>query len=164
MRWEKVSVNTENEVYHLIKNDQKILTLHFHPFSQSARVETGSEQRVFQIRREGFLRNKTVLRSEYGIKIGELGQENGKPFISINDERYYYDVANAPLAELRIFKSHQDQPLVTCGLKTENGNPEVQFRRDKNQLNGIAHSGLLMALCWYMFLPVAQENTVAFAR
>lgn len=164
MRWEKVSVNPENEVYHLIKNDQKILTLHFHPFSQSARVETGSEQRVFQIRREGFLRNKTVLRSEYGIKIGELGQENGKPFISINEERYYYDVANTPLAELRIFRSQQDQPLVTCGLKTDNGNPEVQFRRDKNQLNGIAHSGLLMALCWYMFLPVAQENTIAFAR
>ena len=159
MRWEKVSVNTENEVYHLIKNEQKILTLHFHPFSQSARVETGTEQRVFQIRREGFLRNKTVLRSEYGIKIGELGQDNGKPFISINDERYYYDIANTPLAELRIFKSQPDQPLVTCGLKTDNGNPEVQFRRDKNQLSGITHSGLLMALCWYMFLPVAKENT-----
>ena len=159
MRWEKVSVNTENEVYHLIKNEQKILTLHFHPFSQSARVETGTEQRVFQIRREGFLRNKTVLRSEYGIKIGELGQDNGKPFISINDERYYYDVANTPLAELRIFKSQPDQPLVTCGLKTDKGNPEVQFRRDKNQLSGITHSGLLMALCWYMFLPVAKENT-----
>ena len=164
MRWEKVSVNTENEVYHLIKNEQKILTLHFHPFSQSARVETGTEQRVFQIRREGFLRNKTVLRSEYGIKIGELGQDNGKPFISINDERYYYDVANTPLAELRIFKSQPDQPLVTCGLKTDKGNPEVQFRRDKNQLSGITHSGLLMALCWYMFLPVAKENTPELVR
>lgn len=164
MRWEKVSVNTENEVYHLIKNEQKILTLHFHPFSQSARVETGTEQRVFQIRREGFLRNKTVLRSEYGIKIGELGQDNGKPFISINDERYYYDIANTPLAELRIFKSQPDQPLVTCGLKTDNGNPEVQFRRDKNQLSGITHSGLLMALCWYMFLPVAKENTPELVR
>lgn len=164
MRWEKVSVNSTNEVYHLIRNEEKILTLHFHPFSQSARVETGTEQRVFQIRREGFLRNKTVLRSEYGIKIGELGQENGRHFISINDERYYYDIANNPLAELRIFRSEQDQPLVTCGLKTGNGNPEVQFSRDKHQLSGIAHSGLLMALCWYMFLPVAQENTVAFAR
>ena len=159
MRWEKVSVNTENEVYHLIKNEQKILTLHFHPISQSARVETGTEQRVFQIRREGFLRNKTVLRSEYGIKIGELGQENGRHFININDEHYFFEIANTPLAELRIFKSQPDQPLVTCGLKTDSGSPEVQFRRDKNQLNGIAHSGLLMALCWYMFLPVAKENT-----
>ncbi len=162
MRWEKISLTPDNEVYHLYKDEQKLLTLHFHPFSHSARVETGTEKRVFQIRKEGFLRNKTVLRTEYGIKLGELGHENGRSFINIDNDRYFYSVINNPLAELQIFKEHADQPMITCGLKTDEGNPEVQFKRDKNQLDG-SYSSLLMALCWYMFLPVAKENTPELA-
>jgi hypothetical protein len=158
MKWERISCTPEQEVYQLYKDDQKILTLHFHPFSHSARVETGTEQRVFQIRKEGFLRNKTVLRTEYGIKIGELGHENGRAFISINNDKYFYSIQNNPLAELQIFKEHIGQPMITCGLKTDEGNPEVRFKRDKSQLEN-SNSSLLMALCWYMFLPVAKENT-----
>lgn len=161
MRWEQVSFDKGNEVYQLQKDGQVLLTLHFHPFSQSARVESAGERRVFQIRKEGFLRNKTVLRTEYGIKIGELGHEGNRQFISINDERYFYKVANNPLAELQVFKPEQEQPIVTCGIKTDKGQPEVRFKRDKEQLNSISHSGLLMALCWYMFLPVTKENTLS---
>lgn len=161
MRWEQVSFDKGNEVYQLCKDDTVLLTLHYHSFSQSARVESAGERRVFQIRKEGFLRNKTVLRTEYGIKIGELGHEGNRNFITINNERYYYNITNSPFAELQLFRAEQEQPLVTCGIKTDNGHPEVRFKRDKEQLSGITHSGLLMALCWYMFLPVTKENIIA---
>jgi hypothetical protein len=159
MRWESAANTSNNEVYHLCKDDKKILTLTFNPFSNSARVECEKEKRVFFIRKEGFRRNKIILRNEYGIKIGELGQENKENFIDVNDERFYYATNNNPLAELVLYKESKDHPFVTCGLSTKEGDTAVKFTKDK-KLSDATHPGLLMALCWYMFLPVAKENVV----
>jgi hypothetical protein len=162
MRWEIASTDAKQEVYHLFKNDKKILTLVIDPFSHTARVECENEKRVFQIRKEGFLRNKVTLRNEYGIKIGELGHENKQNFIDVNDERFYYDIHNNPLAELVLYKGSKEKPFVTCGLSNKEGSAEINFKKDKS-LSSASHPGLLMALCWYMFLPVAKENVVEYA-
>jgi hypothetical protein len=162
MKWESATSASNHEVYHLYKDDKKILTLVINPFSNSARVECEKQKRVFLIRKEGFRRNKTVLRNEYGIKIGELGQDNKENFIDVNDERFYYTIQNNPLAELVLYKESKDKPFVTCGLGIKDGDPAVNFTKDK-KLSDSTHPGLLMALCWYMFLPVAKENTVEFA-
>lgn len=161
MRWETVTSTSTNEVYHLYKDDKKILTLVFNPFSNSARVECEKQKRVFLIRKEGFMRNKIVLRNEYGVKIGELGHENKENFIDVNDERFYYTIHNNPLAELVLYKESKDRPFVTCGLSAKEGNKAINFAKDKN-LAATSHPGLLMALCWYMFLPVAKERVVEF--
>lgn len=180
MRWETVNSTNNHEIYHLYKNDKKILTLSINPFSNSARVECEKQKRVFLIRKEGFRRNKTVLRNEYGIKIGELGQENKVNFIDVNEERFFYSIENNPLAELVLYKETKEKPFVTCGLSTKKVSPDdprlndsvgqaigmenaaVKFSKDKI-LSETAHPGLLMALCWYMFLPVAKENVTEFA-
>ncbi len=162
MRWQSVSSASNNEVYHLYKDDKKILSLTLNPFSNTARVECDKQKRVFLIRKEGFLRNKTVLRNEYGIKIGELGHENKENFIDVNEERFYYTTHNNPLAQLVLYKDSKDKPFVTCGLSTIEGTAAVHFTKDK-QLSDTSHPGLLMALCWYMFLPVTKENVVEFA-
>ena len=60
------------DVYHLVNDDDKVLSLMVNRASNTARVEYEGKKRVFQIRKEGFLRIKTVIRNEYGIKIGEL--------------------------------------------------------------------------------------------
>lgn len=160
MRWESTAAANNNEVYRLFKNDKKLLTLTLNPFSSSARVECESEKRVFLIRKEGFRRNKTVLRTEYGFKIGELGVENKEQFITVNNERIYFTIHNNPLAELVLYKESKNKPLVVCGLSAENGNAGVYFSKD-NTTATMPHPGLLMALCWYMFLPVAKENVAA---
>lgn len=162
MRWETIKTTPDLEEYHLYKDDQKRLTLFYNPFSNSARVECNKEKRIFLIRKEGFRRNKTVIRSEYGIKIGEFGQENKKMFIEVNGERFFYTTHNNPLAELVLFKESKDQPFVSCGLHNNNGTAGILFKKEKN-LGDMPHPGLLMALCWYMFLPVAKENTAEFA-
>jgi hypothetical protein len=162
MRWESVASTSNNETYHLYKDDKKLLTLTLNPFSHTARVECDKQKRVFLIRKEGFLRNKTILCNEYGVKIGELGQENKEHFIDINDERFFYTTHNNPLAELVLYKESKENPFVTCGLNVKEGNPAVHFTKDK-QLSDTSHPGLLMALCWYMFLPVTKENVAAFA-
>jgi hypothetical protein len=154
MRWETVTATANNEIYNLWHNDKKILTLTLHPFSNSARVECGDEKRVFLIRKEGFRRNKTVLRNEYGIKLGELGVEDKGNFIDVNKERFYYTIHNNPLAQLVLYKESIDNPFVVCGLNVTNGNASVHFKKNKDL---ISHPELLMALCWYMFLPVTKE-------
>ena len=162
MRWETIASNSGNEIYHLYKDDKKLLTLTLNPFSNSARVECEKEKRVFLIRKEGFRRNKVVLRSEYGVKIGELGQENKENFIVVNEERFYYTTKNNPLAEMVLYKESKEKPFVTCSLTVNEGTTDVLFSKDKG-LSATSHPGLLMALCWYMFLPVAKENVVEFA-
>lgn len=162
MRWESIKSTSNNEIYHLYKGDDKLLTVTLNPFSNSARVECDSQKRIFLIRKEGFRRNKTVLRSEYGIKIGELGQDNNVNFIDVNNERFYYAIHNNPLAELVLYKESKENPFVVCGLNTKGGAPAVHFSKE-NDLHSTSHPGLLMALCWYMFLPVTKENVVAFA-
>lgn len=162
MRWENVSSTSNQEVYQLWHKDKQVLTLTLHPFSNTARVESAAEKRVFLIRKEGFLRNKVVLRNEYGIKIGELGLEKNKEnFIDVNNERFYYSISNNPLAELVLYKETKEQPLIVCGLNVDKGNPAIHFKKDKTAT--APHPELLMALCWYMFLPVAKENAVEFA-
>ena len=160
MRWELVSSDARQEVYHLSKNDKKLLTLIINPFSNTARVECANEKRVFQLRKEGFLRNKTVIRNEYGIKIGELGQENKENFIDVNNERFNYNIDEGPMAKLVLYKEAKNQPFVTCGINTNEGNSGINFKKDKS-LASAPHPGLLMALCWYMFLPVAKESAAA---
>ncbi|MGZ5255643.1 MAG: hypothetical protein ACXWCT_14625 [Flavitalea sp.] len=149
MRWESVIASSGNEIYHLYKDDKKIASLAIHPFTKTARVECNQEKRVFQIRKEGLLRNKTVLRTEYGIKIGQLGHENKFDYIDVNGERFYYSFETNPEPKLILYKESVDNPFVSCGLNS--------FTKDK-QLSQSSHPGLLMALCWYMFLPVKEEE------
>jgi hypothetical protein len=160
MRWETVTATANNEIYNLWHNDKKLLTLTLHPFSNSARVECRDEKRVFLIRKEGFRRNKTVLRNEYGIKLGELGAEDKGNFIDVNNERFYYVIHNNPLPELVLYKDSTDKPFVVCGLNVTNSDNAVHFKKNKTLTS---HPGLLMALCWYMFLPVTKENMAELA-
>ena len=164
MRWESEVSPTGNEVYHLYKDDKKILTLTLHPFSGTARVECENEKRIFLIRKEGFLRNKIVIRNEYGFKIGELGHENKEPFITVNSERFFYSIQNSPLAELILYKESKEKPVVSCGLRIQEGSSTIRFKKDKH-LEETSNTSLIMALCWYMFLPVkenlAKEEAIA---
>ncbi len=158
MRWESSVLSNGNELYELFKDEKKILSLNLNPFSKTARVECDKQKRVFLIRKEGFRRHKTVLRNEYGIKIGELGHENKENFIDVDGERFYYELKNEPRPELVLYKESMDKPFVSCALSMNEGNTSVQFTKDK-KLSDTTYPGLLMALCWYMFLPVTKENT-----
>ena len=163
MKWEAAPSVSGNETYHLYKDDRKILTLNLHSLSNSARIEFDNEKRVILIRKEGFRKKKIVLRSEYGIKIGELGHENKLDFIEVNKERFYYTIQNNPLAELVLYKESVNKPVVTCSLDTNNGKASIEFSKAKNP-EIFAHSGLLTALCWYIHLPVTRETVTEFTR
>ena len=158
MRWETVSATSTNEVYRLWKNDKKLLTLTLHPFSNSARVETADEKRVFLIRKEGFRRNKTVVRNEYGIKLGELGNEDNRNFIDVHAERFYYNIESSAATKLLVYKQSDHEPFIICDIDDANAVSSPMPSRSK-QID--SHPGLLMALCWYMLLPATSPQKAA---
>ena len=162
MKWEITSSSATQEIYELWHNEKRLLTLDFHPATNSARIKYAGEKRVFLIRKEGFLRSKTVLCNEYGFRLGQLVHDNKETFIEINHERYFYTIHDNPETELIIYKESIDHPLIICGLNINNANASISLKNDKN-LPVNSHSSLILALCWYMFQPVAKENILEYA-
>lgn len=157
MKWETVTSGIGHMVYALWNNGRKLLTLDFHS-TNYARIECDGEKRAFMIRYEGFLKNKLVMRNEYGIRIGHVSSENNENFISLNDERLFYTITNEKEPRAIIYKESKEKPLAVCALNLGN---------DKSILPSanlsVTHQSLLLALCWYLFLPVAKENVLEFA-
>jgi hypothetical protein len=152
MRWETVSVSLSYEVYELWNNNQKLLTLTYHPGTHSARVESAHEKRVLLIRKEGFRKNKTVLRTEYGIFIGQIRSENKEPILELGNERFFYSIQNPSEPELVIYKESKLHPVAACKLNTPKGNASA-----------VIHSNLLLAFCWYLLHPAIKERIAEFA-
>src|SRR5688572_13650719 len=119
MKWESVSSTLGYSVYALWNNGRKLVTLVFNFTSRTARIEYADEKRVFQVRKEGFLKNKTVLRNEYGVRIGYAGTENNEAFIELDNERFFYSIENKEEPAVTIYKESKDQPLAVCGLNVE---------------------------------------------
>jgi hypothetical protein len=152
MKWQIAKSTIRQEIYELWNKEKKLLTLEFHPATNSARIEYANEKRVFLIRKEGFLKNKTVLCNEYGIRLGYLVHDNKENYIELNNERFFFDINKSLKPGLNIYKESADHPLVVCELDMKDNTPPVNL-----------YSSLLLALCWYMFLPVPGRQTAEYA-
>lgn len=156
MRWESVSIGLGHEIYELWNKKDKLLTLTFHPGTNSARIETAAERRVLLIRKEGFRKHKTVLRTEYGILLGQFISDDKDPIIEMGNEKFLCSVQDKSGPELIIYKEiKKKQPLTFCVLNIPDAN---HFFSKQKKFPVILHSSLLLALCWYLLLPTAKEK------
>lgn len=165
MKWLVAQISNKQELYQLWEEDKKLLTLDFHPAMNSARIETADEKRVFLIRREGFLRNRVVLRNEYGMKLGQLNHEKAvfnEGSVELNGENFTYNIdASNGIPGIRVFRETKEVPLVHCSI--DNGEYTDAGRFTKAIEFSAAESMLLMTLCWYMAVPVQRESTLEYA-
>lgn len=159
MNWISTTTNKkEFELFELWNGTQKLMTLELNLFTQTAKIECYSSRRIFKIDKEGFLRNKTIFKNEYGVKVGELSLENWfshEGLILLNNERYKYMIQNNSLPELIIYSQSLQKPLISCSLQLNKGNTSIDFN---NHNNTEKQSVFLMALAWFLFLPVAKET------
>ena len=159
MNWETVSSGIGHKMYALWNNGRKILTLAFNSSSNYVKIESEGEKRVFSIRYEGFLKNRMVMRNEYGIRIGHVSTEK-ENLIDFNDEKLYYSITDEEEPRVIIYKESIHEPLAVCELKLDS---------DKSILPAVkaaaTYQSLLLALCRYLQLPVAREKekTVQYA-
>jgi len=158
MNWETVTSGIGQKVYTLWNNGHKLLTLAFNSSSNFVKIESEGEKRAFTIRYEGFLKNRMVMRNEYGVRIGYVNTENKENFIAFKDEKLFYTITDEPEPRIIIYKDSVDTPLADCALKLDN---------DQSILPSIkpaaSHQSLLLALCWYLFLPVAHGTVAEYA-
>jgi len=153
MKWETVTSTIEESVFALWNNGKKLITLVFHPASSAARVEYADERRVFLIRQEGLLKNRTVLCNEYGIRMVHAGSENNRPFIELDQERFFYNVDNKQEPAVTIYKESKDKPLAVCALALPD---HIQGNAAQNK----AKYGLLMTLCWYLKTRIGANSVM----
>lgn len=162
MNWEIISSGIGNKVYALWSNGRKLLTLSFNSSSNFVKIECDGEKRSFMMRYEGFLKNKMVMRNEYGVRIGYVSIENAtaerEHMIDFNDEKLHYTITDGEEPQVIIYKDSADNPIATCALRLDN---------DKTMLPSLKPSAtqqsLLLALCWYLFLSVGNSRVLEYA-
>jgi hypothetical protein len=163
LHWFAAASQQGYDMYELWNDNQRLLTLYLNQLSQTAKVECENSRRNFKIEKEGFRRNKTILKNEYGVKIGELG--NGSWFgnegsIDLNGEKLHYAIQNNGPTELVIYKSSKKNPLLACDIpKNEHSAPAEKEKDHQTE----KYSCLLMALGWFLFMPMAKEYAWAIS-
>ncbi len=165
MQWKSVGRHPKM-IYELRDGEKVVLSLEINYSTSAFRAECKSAKRVFFIDKEGFWKNKIVLKNEYGQIIGRLYYEkfySDTGTVEIDKTKYKYKYLNNPMAELVFFNENINEPVLTCGLAPgDNGHTKVKLSKDKNFPDPDSLYQLF-AVSWYLFLPIAQENTMDFA-
>ena len=146
MKWLSVFSDSRQKIFELKASKEKLLTLAYHPLSNTIRITADDEKRVFLIGRKGFRKKQTVLQNEYGIRMGQLINEGGQEEhgnIDVYQDHYNYSLHNF-LSKATIYKN--DDVMAECEL------PKIS-KSDNHDL-------LMLALCWYMTTSVRNPEEV----
>lgn len=162
MKWESVKSSIGYSVYALWNNGKKLITLVFNSSSNAARIEYAGERRVFLIRKEGFLKNKTVLRDEYGMLLGHTGSENNEDFIVFNNERFFYTVNSDKEPAVTFYKESPEEPIAVCKMAVAEKDMLIDLS-GTNRLKEETKNSLLMTLCWYLFRPAMAARSAEYS-
>lgn len=167
MKW--ISVSSANKgnagnAYELWYNDKKLVALSFSPLTKIARIESAADndKRLFFIEKRGFLQNKTVIRNEYGIKLGELSGENNEAaegMIEMDGKKYGYTFNQADGAAVTLYEQTEEEerkPFLRCNLSGVIDGAAALVKKSIS-LHDTKIPYLLMALCWYLLKPSGNE-------
>ncbi len=147
MKWLSITTRAQEKIYELWNSKKKLLALAYHPASGTLRVSSDDEKRVFLIGREGFLRRRTVLRNEYGIRIGQLAYDNNQDnqgTIDVYEKHFTYTLQNDPDPKASIYGTSEllvasDLPVISEDINSDN------------------YDLLMLMLCWYTSATVKKQ-------
>lgn len=153
MKWLASFASNTQEIYELWNEDQKLLTLDFHPLTNSARIEYRGRRRVFMIRREGFLKNRIILRNEYGMRMGQLHYEKSNlsaGSLELDGELFNYNIRQGEYPVIQINRASSSD--ITHQYKLEKGLP-LSLAGNL----GTAQQAILMTTGWFLAEHTLQE-------
>ena len=145
MKWLAITTRVQEKIYELWNSKEKLLTLAYHPASGTLRLSADDEKRVFLIGREGFLRRRTVLRNEYGVRIGQLtydNNQNNQGLIDVYEEDFTYILQNNSDPKASIYRNTEFAAMSEL--------PAVSEDSDNHDL-------LVLILCWYISTTVKKQ-------
>jgi hypothetical protein len=142
--------------YLLKEDDKTVLKLRYKKDLHTARVETEKERRVLIIDDEGLLKTKSVLKNEYGIRIGSLNYDNFSDtngLVDIENIKYRFIVKNGEVPELNIYKGSPRNLVYNC---------QLVFDDISSRIKGSQTASLIIAVSWYLFLKEAVKLAPSF--
>lgn len=157
MRWEKVRSNASQIFFQLWLNEKKLLSVEYHPQTNSSRIEWEGTKRVFLITKEGPNEKQIVLRNEYGVQIGFLETDKSQPLngiLELDDQQFKYQVTTNP-PTLNLYKTDPLSPQITCSFTNSDEKSPISFIKEKKLAE--VHHFLLISMCWYLSLPAAKR-------
>lgn len=142
MKWVLVSSDHHQQVFELWDKDEKLFACSYHREHGTIRI-ISDEPRVFQLRKEGFLKTRTALLNEYGIKMVSIVEESDLQIglIEADRKKFKYSIHNRIYKEVFIYEGENETPFITCDLPSHLNNYRV----------------LLLLLCWYKLQPQKKE-------
>jgi hypothetical protein len=147
MKWISLTTRVQEKIYELQNSKGKLLTLAYHAASGTIRISADDEKRVFLIGRKGFLRRRTVLRNEYGIRIGQLAydnNQNNQGLIDIYEDHFTYVLRSDSNPKATIYRN--TDILV-----------EAELPAISKDLNSGNYDLLVLILCWYISTTVKKQ-------
>ena len=147
MKWLAITTRVQEKIYELWNSKEKLLTLAYHPASGTLRLSADDEKRVFLIGREGFLRRRTVLRNEYGIRIGQLTYDNNQDnqrLIDVYGENFTYVLQGDPNPKGIVYRNTEvlaasELPVISEDINSDN------------------YDLLMLMLCWYISTTIKKQ-------
>jgi hypothetical protein len=147
MKWLSITTRVQEKMYELWNSKEKLLTVVYHPASGTIRVAADDEKRVFLIGREGFLRRRTVLRNEYGIRVGQLtydSNQDNQGMIDVYEEDFNYTLQGDPKPSASIYRNAErlavsELPAISEDITSDN------------------YDLLMLILCWYISTTVKKR-------
>ena len=136
-----INVKTGNtgEAYELWEDDKNLAGISFSTHTDNARVVSDMGKRLFFFEKKGVLAHRTIIKNEYGIKMGEVEQEKNGDRLShleLDGQHYYYSFNENNSGELKVYDQAMKKSLLTCSF---------------NAIAGTKFPNLLLVLCWYAF-------------
>lgn len=161
LKWISALSSTEPEIFELRNGENQLMSLSINNADQTVKIECEGSRRFFHLEKEGLLFNKIILKNEYGIKIGEIAHElwfNKEGFIELNEEHFHYSIQNDPSTQFTIYgRSKKKTPLLICGVDLNDEGDSLHLSKPEEK-NTEIYSCLLLALCWFLFTPIAKQN------
>lgn len=142
--------------YLLKEDDKTVLKLRYKNELHTARVETERERRVLSIDNEGLLKTKSVLKNEYGVRIGSLNYDNFSTThgsVDIENIKYRFIVKDGEVPELNIYKDSRRNLVYNC---------QLVFDDISSGIKGSQTASLIIAVSWYLFLKEAVRIVPTF--
>ena len=142
------NLRKDHSTYTLVKNSQELATIKYNAQANSFRINS-KERRLFFMEQSGFLQNKIVVKSEYGVEIAENNHQRNqyKGTLHLGNQKFSY-------------KLHTD----SINLYDKHKNPVANFSLEKaSLLDSYEASALLFSLAWLLNATAAHKASAQYA-
>ena len=145
----------------LWKDNKSVLSMIYDVLLHTARLESNGIKRLFMVYLEGKRQQKIVFKNEYGFDAAVIDSTVASPeygCIEVYEKLYYYNLSCFKDGQLSVYENIGGKPLISFAMQVTEVN--TIGNAAPNRLPADYFNCLLMAVCWYLQLPVTATELI----